>query len=261
MIKDSILDVNEYSFFISDSHARLHSVFNSFKKYRNLTARVDSHKNGGNIDVIDGCRLSQSSYSQLYYKVELKKHLLHRALYSELLCRLTILKLCVEEIIKCGELGAFFQEIEKLSLPSGNIQLGIEKLQKHSYFYLYPHFWQVFIYVFGGFILMCKKDEEYSMLSELTNIPVDEIDNALSAFDILFPTKNSSWLYDIPYTKIRMLRFMPIPFSGIGANFRRIIYSDGEDKCDYDNLKSQLPDDFTYSDILKFNNLPIEYLK
>lgn len=258
LIKDSIMDVNVHSFFIADPYARLHHIFKSFINYRNLTSRVDSHRNGGDIDNVDN-NISRLSFERLYYSIEAKKDLLHVSLYSELICRLTVLKLCIEEIIKCDSLADFLQWIEKESLPSKNIREGIEQLQKHEYYYLYPHFWQIFIFVFGGFILMSKKDEEYTLLSELTSIPIDEIDNALSAFDILFPIQDKSWLFDRPHTCIRILRFMPLPISGLGANYRRNIYSCGDDKRDYNYLETLLPKDYTCADLIKFNNLAVAY--
>ena len=247
-------------FFIADPHKRLHKVFKSFIEHRNLTRRIDTYLNGGDIDDIENASLSKSSFSRLYYEVEPQKDRLHVSLYSELICRLTVLKLCIEEIIKCDNLDEFIQWFEKTSLPSSNIKYGIDELKKHSYYYLYPHFWQIFIYVFGGFILMSKKDEEYVLLSELTGIPVEEIDSALSAFDILFPIPDSSWLIDKPNTCIRILQFMPLPISGIGANFRRFIYSEGqEEKSSYDYLGTLLPRDYTCSDLIKFNNLTVAY--
>ncbi len=260
LIKKSILDVNVHSFFIADPYTRLHRVFKSFIEHRNLTQRIDTYLNGGDINDIENATLSQSSFSRLYYDVEPQKDRLHASLYSELICRLTVLKLCVEEIIKCDNLDEFIQWFEKSSLPSKNIKEGIEKLKEQSYYYLYPHFWQIFIYVFGGFILMSKKDDEYLLLSELTGIPVEGVDNALSAFDILFPIPHKSWLFDKPRTCIRILRFMPLPISGLGANFRRFVYSEGkEEKGSYDYLKTLLPQDYTCSDLIKFNNLTVAY--
>lgn len=258
LVKDYIMEVNVHSFFVPDPHDRIQSVFDSFLNYKNITARVDTYKNGGDIDDTE-VSISYSTFKQLYYNVEPKKDLLHAALYSELMCRLTILKLCTEEIFKCDGLSGIIRTIETLSLPSQNIKDGITKLRSHRYFHLYPHFWQIFIYVFGGFILTCKKDEEYAILSKLTDIPVDEIDNALSAFDILFPLDDKSWLFDKPYTHIKILQLMPLVFSGLGAHFRRIVYSDDIEKCLYEDLGKKLPDDFTLNDLIKFNNLAAAY--
>ena len=259
LIHDNINDVNVHSFFISDPHRRLKSVFESFVKYKHLTARIDTHKHGGDIEDVDNAVISENTFRRLNYEVKAEKDILHASLYSELLCRLTVLKLCVEEILKSITLKGFLHSLEHMSLPSQNIRGGINQLQSHPYFYLYPHFWQIFIYVFGGFILTCKKDEEYEILSTLTGVPKAEVDNALSAFDILFPIPNDSWLLDKPYTKTRILKFMPLPFSGLGANYRRIVYCKDKNKCSYDDLATLLPSDFTCTDLIKYNNLAVTY--
>ena len=149
--------------------------------------------------------------------------------------------------------------IERLGLPN-NIKDGIIALQSnHKYYYLYPHFWQIFIYVFGGFILEEKKEQEYKMLSELTRIPVDEIPNALMAFDTLFPIEGSSWLLTTN-SNITILRFMPLQLSGVGANFRRIIYGADDKHLSYEDLGKQFKSKYTLIDLIKYNNLLVEYL-
>jgi len=77
-------------------------------------------------------------------------------------------------------------------LPSSFTE-GISELSKHKYFYLYPIFWQWFLWGFGGFIMLDKKEEELKLLSNKTGIPVDEVENALKVYNILFPTKNNNW--------------------------------------------------------------------
>lgn len=85
-----------------------------------------------------------------------KKNPLHIALYAELMCRITMLQLSVEESYRDKEMKGIMRTIERLGLPN-NIKKGIIFMQSnHKYYYLYPHFWQIFIYVFGGFILEVK---------------------------------------------------------------------------------------------------------
>lgn len=146
----------------------------------------------------------------------------------------------------------------KSSLAS-NLRNAITILKGHTYFYLYPHFWQIFIFLFGGFILTDKKEDEYVLLSKFTGIPTNEIENALQAFDILFPLDRGRWLIQKPNTTIMILKFMPLPFCGIGANFRRMVYNK-EGDLTYENLEKQLTERFTFMDLIKYNNLAIEYL-
>ena len=53
---------------------------------------------------------------------------------------------------------------------------------------MFPLFWQVFLWSWGGFLLTDCVDEQYEKLSQETGVPIAEIPLALQAFDKLFPT-------------------------------------------------------------------------
>lgn len=254
--------VCDHSFFQNNVYCRIKEVFEAFICFRNLTARMDTEKLKGEYPNTDKVSLSNESYDTLYYTCPAVKSPLHVALYAELMCRITMLQLCIEESFRDKELQGLKKMIERISLPN-NIRDGIVTLQSsHKYYYLYSHFWQIFIYVFGGFILEEKRNEEYKMLSELTKIPIDEIPNALIAFDILFPLEpNNSWFL-LTNSNIRLLKFIPPQLCGVGANFRRIIYRQDDKNVTYDDLEQQcnFSSSYTLQDLIKYNNLLIEYL-
>lgn len=257
---DFLYMVCEHSFFQNNAYERIKEVFEAFINFKNLTARMDTELLTKIYPDSEKATLSSDSFSKLFYECTSKKNPLHIALYAELMCRMTMLQLSVEESFRDKEMKGIMSVIERLGLPS-NIKDGITTLQSyHKYYYLYPHFWQVFIYVFGGFILEEKKENEYEMLSELTGIPLDEIPNALMAFDVLFPIDGSSWLLKNTYSNITILRFMPLQLSGVGANFRRIIYRSDDEHASYEDLGIQFASKYTLSDLIKYNNLLIEYL-
>lgn len=259
---DFLYKVCNHSFFQNNAYDRIKEVFEAFTCFRNLTARMDTEKLKGEYPNTDKVSLSNESYTTLYYKCPAKKSPLHVALYAELMCRITMLQLCIEESFRDKELQDLKKMIERISLPN-NIRDGIVTLQSsHKYYHLYSHFWQIFIYVFGGFILEEKRNEEYEMLSELTKIPIDEIPNALMAFDILFPLEtNNSWFL-LTNSNIKLLKFIPPQLCGVGANFRRIIYRQDDKNVTYDDLKQQcnFGSSHTLQDLIKYNNLLIEYL-
>lgn len=254
--------VCDHSFFQNNAYDRIKEVFEAFICFRNLTARMDTEKLKGEYPNTDKVSLSNGSYDTLYYTCPAVKSPLHVALYAELMCRITMLQLCIEESFRDKELLGFKKMIERISLPN-NIKDGIATLQSsHKYYYLYSHFWQIFIYVFGGFVLDEKKEDEYNMLSELTRIPVEEIPNALKAFDVLFPrTDGNQWLYTTN-SRITILQLMPPQLYGIGANFRRLIYRRDDENVGYDDLNKEcnFASSFTIKDLIKYNNLLIEYL-
>ena len=53
---------------------------------------------------------------------------------------------------------------------------------------------------------------------------------------------------------------MPLPFSGLGANFRRQYYRTDDEHHDYKDLEGQLSGKYTVNDLIKFNNLAVDYL-
>ena len=259
---DFLYIVCDHSFFQNNAYDRIIEVFEAFTCFRKLTARMDTEKLTGQYPNTDKVSLSNQSYSTLYYKCSPEKSPLHVALYAELMCRITMLQLCVEESFRDKELQGMKKILENFSLPN-NIRDGIVNLQSfHRYYYSYPHFWQICIYVFGGFILDEKRNEEYKMLSELTKIPIEEIPNALKAFDVLFPrTDGKQWLYTTN-SKITILQLMPPQLYGIGANFRRLIYRLDDENVGYDDLNKEcnFASSLTINDLIKYNNLLIEYL-
>ncbi len=103
------------------------------------------------------------------------------------------------------------------------------------------------------------KEKEYQLLSEKTGIPLKEIPNAFNSFSKLFPPKDkNTWFYKFPKSSIEWHNFFPISFSGIGANYRRLVYTnDG----DYDILYKMLSSEMTAKDLSKWNNLAYNILK
>jgi hypothetical protein len=94
-------------------------------------------------------------------------------------------------------------------------------------------------------------------LSKKTGVPFDEIPNAFDAFNKLFP-RNGGWFYKFPKSSIRWHSLFPISFSGLGANYRRLVYADDKD---YENLYKLLSNDKTPFDLSKWNNLAYKILK
>lgn len=245
------------SFFSRDPIRRINKLFDTFIKYKNITAKICHELNGGDFDD-DITELSSKCFSDTYYKAE--NNILHVSLYVEHLARVTILMCAIKHLI--DRLKGNYDpkdisnQLEYLTLPN-TIKTGLTEITKDKYFYLYPRFWQFFTYVFGGFILTDIEEQEFELLSKKTGVPVDEIPNAFDAFNKLFPRKDG-WFFKFPYSSIRWHRLFPISFCGLGANYRRLVYTDDKD---YDNLYKLLSNDMTPFDLSKWNNLAYEILK
>lgn len=254
-----IYQIHDYTFFENDTHKRLMAVFQAFLDYRNMTARIDTEKRTGIYEDYDHAVLSREAFEELFYNIPARQNSLHIALYAELYNRLIMMKLAVEEIIKDKLLRGLMTTIHRLSLPN-NIKMGMDEIVKQPHFYLYPSLWQSFIFVMGGFLLKDKIDDEYYILSVLSGVPKNEVGEALKAFDLLFPLNNGNWFIDRPHTSIRILQFMPLPFSGLGANLRRLYYRTNNAHHEYSDLEDILTGKYTVNDLIKFNNLAVEYL-
>lgn len=254
-----LFEINSNSFFEPQPIGRINKLFASYIKHKNITARIATElENGTYPSSGDGVQLNERQFNELFYSAD-KLSVLHTSLYAELLARIAILKASVEDIIIGTSQDTLEEKLKRFILPE-NIRSAILALKKEQYSYLYPYFWQVFVYLFGGFILNDKQKEEYELLSTITTIPVNEIPNAFAAFDKLFPLDGGkAWMFNHPTSNIQMMHFFPTPLRGIGANFRRICYRTGETDS-YSNLSSQLSGSYTLKDIIKWNNLAYEYL-
>lgn len=251
--------IHDYTFFENDTHRRLMAVFQAFVDYRNITARMDTERRTGQYEDYEHATLSAESFRELFYDLPAHQNPLHVALYAELYNRLIMLKLVVEEAIKDKNLTGLMKALHRLSLPN-NIKTGMDEMIQRPHFYLYPSLWQSLIFVLGGFLLSDKLDDEYHILSELSGVPKNEVAEGLKAFDMLFPLSTGGWFIDKPNTSIRILQLMPLPFSGIGANFRRHYYRTDDEHNDFEDLENKLTGTYTVNDLIKFNNLAVEYL-
>lgn len=255
-LDDYFFKINSGSFFSRNPVKRIKQIFETFIKYKNITAKLCYELGEGEYsDDVD--ELSDSCFSSLFYDVENTP--LQIALYIEHIARVTILKACAEHLLR-NHKGTFGtaqleESIEYLELPN-TIKRGLAEIVNEPFFHRYPVFWQFFTYVMGGFVLTDLREQEYSYISENTGIPVEEIPNAFDSFNKLFP-KDNGWMFSIPNSNIEWHRFFPLAFSGIGANHRRIHYLKDNEKENrtFFELDGLLGGAKTSSDLIKWNNL------
>lgn len=254
-LKKLIATVSESSFFVRSPRKRVLKIFEAYRDNVRITAKISHELQGESYAKLsDDIDIRSDDFSSIFHTCT-GKNVLYTSLYAELIEKMNILKCCVEDI-GYKEESSIISSIEASLLPL-NIKEGIRQLKSYAHYYQYPYLMQVFVYAFGGFVLKEKQTEEYEMLSEISGIPVDEIDNALHVFDVLFPIEGGSWLQEVPYSGILQLTMMPIPLSGIGANLRRKLYCKSGD---YDELKKQIST-YAYKDLIKWNNLAYVYLE
>lgn len=269
LVYDYLRDLNNTSFRYKNPIDRLRFLCDISLNNRYIAAKLHHEMKGEEVPDADTAPNFGNDYIPICFPKDQVLTPVYVALHASLLNKLYVLESMVEYIVqphKEENENRWQRMIANMNynLLNLNIKNGISELKEHQYFYRYPYFWQVFIYVFGGFILLDWKDDEYALLSKITGIPIAEIDNALLIWDKLFPKPNGWFSYGNDYSKIMILKMMPSPICGVGVNFRIHLYApkDMEDaKALFENLKNKVSGCYTYGDLLGWNNVAYTMLK
>ncbi len=224
--------INDAIFFEPDVRTRVKSLFLTHNKHPRLALTVANELAGQGVDFdnpSEACTVFKDAlYKGMHYPVQTCLYLGHRA-------RLAILKAAVDYTIakKQGLLKKEILKIFDFKIDVGELDLyhgfgdAADSLSRARSFKLFPTFWQVFLWGWGGFILMDRKEDEYAALSLETGVPVEEIDIALSAFDQLF-SNASPWFKSPAGDTRNFLKLMPAPMLGIGSFGRLQRYGKSE---------------------------------
>jgi hypothetical protein len=263
-LEDYYFKVNSKIFFTKNIVQKVNELYSTFHEYSHISAKCGNEILGNIFD--DECntvptQIFQDTYSKCNYNdIQISTFIEHRA-------RLAILKNAVDYMLyrETATNKAKTSDVIKKtsglkisllgSLP-GSFKNALETISKQKYFYLYPVFWQWFMWIFGGFILKDYENEEYKALSQKTGIPIEEIPNAFEAYQILFPL-DGGWFIDLsPTSNIKKLKMFSVPFMGIGAIYRRLLYTESKK---FEELK--VSGMHTLDDLIKWNNLTVEVLQ
>lgn len=253
------------SFFIKDSLQRLRFLTDLAMDHKNIACILDNELKGKGVLTADQCTLFDNLF-EIENPPLMQCRPVDVALYVQLLNRLLVLKGITEYMLTPKSEAHTW--IEKLlnnldyNSQNDNIRKAIEELRNHPHFYLYPYFYQIFFYAYGGFFMMDRKTEEYQILSDMTGVPVGEIDMALSFWDILY-NKPKSWMTSMNHGGLYYMQFVPAPLRGVGVNYRRHHYApdDMEDSDElFKNLRN-LVTQYCYNDMIHWNNAAYIMLK
>jgi len=215
--------INDAVFFVPDVCDRVEVLLSAHFNHQELAASAAYEIETGKIEFVGPPQTKTFNRALLYgelFPIQACMYLAHRA-------RLYVLKAIVEFWL-ARERG----EIKKIAIKLGNFLInltsgrftsamasGLEELSKAKSFRMFPVFWQIFLWSWGGFILKDRLTEEYDSLSRESGVPVDEIPIALVAFDKLFPTPGG-WFREPSGDSRKVLILMPPAMRGLGA-FRR----------------------------------------
>lgn len=160
ILKRYLFDLCDNTFFEPQASGRICKAFKLFAEHKHITARLDHEREGHPYSTIsdENICISESSFKKLFYEHDTKNKL-YGALYVEMLNRIHVLKHCIEDLLlpeKNQSIAKFLKDLNHAILPS-NIRGAMDEFKLHAYYYLYPYFWQIFVFLFGGFILEDKK--------------------------------------------------------------------------------------------------------
>lgn len=229
--------VNNAVFFIPDVRERIEKLLAAHFGHQELAASAAHEVESGDANFDNPPQTNtfkRACYWGEHFPIQACLYVEHRA-------RLYILKALIDYWLakQRGELEARQRATLKVRgkvvwTESGPLTSAmtksLEELSAAKSFRLFPVFWQVFLWSWGGFLLKDCLEEEYTALQEETGVPVAEIPIALSAFDKIFPTA-SGWFREPDSRKVLIL--MPPAVRGIGA-YRRQLRQGVED---YEELR------------------------
>jgi hypothetical protein len=238
--------VNDGIFFVKDVRERLVKLYDAYQTHPKLSLGVAVEIGGGAYDpntLVTGHPIMREAiFRGRHDPVQAAFYLEHRA-------RLSILKAAIDLTCHAEAIGV--PPNIPLTLP-GTFRAGLDVLRKQRSFKRYALFWQVFLWGFGGFLLRDRLKEEHESLSLQTGVPVDDIPQALKAFDVLFPA-GGSWHVQLGTSQCVVAKMVPAAFRGMGAYQRLLRY----------NVKtySELGySGFTLKDLVSWNNCGVHLL-
>jgi hypothetical protein len=249
--------VNHGIFFRSSPVNRVSHLYEAYASHPKLTLGAASELAG------TGYNPETPSQNNTFLKEAMhegKHPILQACMYLEHRARLSILKNAVECICKreAGEIATDSSGMINLhnlpiSILPQNFRNGLETIAVNPNYRLFPLFWQVFLWGWGGFILTDRIDEEYSALAEQTGLTKEEIPKALDLMDLFFP-QDKKWFWQNESVSYRLVKMVPTGFQGIGAYQRRLRHK----LAKYNDLGYK---DYTGNDLAKWETATARLLE
>lgn len=226
--------INDAVFFVADVRDRVGELLDAHFTHQQLAATAAYELESGNVQF--GSPPQTDTFRKALFRGRFFP--IQACLYLAYRARLYTLKSVVDYWLarERGEIPKSTLTLGEslIDLTSGRLTSsmakGLEELSTARSFRLFPVFWQVFLWSWGGFLLKDHLAEEYDDLSRETGVPVEDIPSALSAFDKIFPT-SGGWFRDPAGDNRSVLILMPAALRGIGA-FRRRVRRNLEDYTD-----------------------------
>ncbi|MFL5914900.1 MAG: hypothetical protein ACJ752_04590 [Gaiellaceae bacterium] len=211
--------INNGVFLATDTVDRISKLYAAYQTHPRLTAGAARELNGG---AFDAETLGEEPLIReaLWYGRHL---LLQVCMYLEHRARLSILKAAVDYLAEGGVVrdlgdGRIRIDFRAADLPQSFLN-GFTKIGNQPRFELYPLFWQLFLWGWGGLLLSDRLPDDRAGLAAQSGLNEEDLDQALGAFDWLFPI-DRGWIGQTPTAAYRFVKMMPWPFQGLGAWYR-----------------------------------------
>lgn len=141
-------------------------------------------------------------------------------MYFEHRGRLAILKAAADYLVAGGPVDAsdpaeIRVDVRLADLPQTFLR-GVDWLKAQPRYWLYPLFWQNFLWGWGGLLPDAHRDLVIADVAAASGLDAAEAEVALQALDRLFPVA-TQWHHHFSNADYQFVILTPAPFQGLGA--------------------------------------------
>ncbi|MCL4553462.1 MAG: hypothetical protein M1305_07975 [Candidatus Marsarchaeota archaeon] len=223
---------NDGIFFISDVRDRVSKLYDAYTNHPKLTLGAAAELCGERFDP-EHADPDNACLKEAIFKG--KHGLLQACMYLEHRARLSILRGAVDYL--CEQKAEVRRSALSSSVFPSKFQESLLEIGRSPNFKSYPVFWQVFLWSWGGFILMDREEEEYAELSKQTGLPPKEIPDALGVYNSMFEIEQGDWFTILPKSQMKTVKMVPWPFMGLGVHQRLARHNlESVDELGYEDL-------------------------
>jgi hypothetical protein len=142
------------------------------------------------------------------------------AMYFEHRGRLSILKAATDYLVEGGHIRHSGDrttiDLRIADLPQSFLA-GLTWLQQQPRYWLFPLFWQNFLWAWGGLLPLDHRDGVMTQIEAASGMNSGDGANAMAALDNLFPT-NQGWIRTFEdFASYQFVLMTPFHFQGVGA--------------------------------------------
>ena len=201
---------SQLAFFESDPLKRVELLYDAFKKDPHITgACIDwqAAKSGKDTKIILDAVLDSPKFPWI-------QHVLALETKARILIIKNGLEAAMIDAAKDEEMEEFWKAFKLAMLPQ-SFQDGFKRLSKSAHKHAVPYILQLYVELFGGFII---DDADRAHLASLAGVPVEAVNESLELFEVFFPM-GTGWYQQSK--ELRMMKMIPAYLRGVGAIFRQ----------------------------------------